>query len=259
MLLEGKVAIVTGAGSGIGRASANRFASEGASVVVADVRGKRAAGTADEIVAAGGRAIASESDISDPAQVEAMVQRAVAEFGRLDVLFNNAGVSRPGTALDTAGDDWDLMWRTNVSSLFFGAKHAIPLMAEHGGGAIVATASISGLAADANNVGYATTKAAVMGLVRALAVDHARQGIRVNCVCPGITATPPMLYALPEGPLKEAALDSPPLGRLAEPEEIAAVALWLASDQASYVTGQSIVADGGLGAESQFSRLTRMS
>ncbi|MGD9797903.1 MAG: SDR family NAD(P)-dependent oxidoreductase [Acidimicrobiia bacterium] len=258
MQLQGKVAIVTGAGSGIGRASANRFASEGAAVVVADVRGKRAAGTADEIVAAGGRAVASETDISDPAQVEAMVALAVAEFGRLDVLFNNAGVSRPGTALDTTVEDWDLMWRTNVSSLFLGARHAIPLMAGNGGGAIVATASISGLAADANNVGYATTKAAVMGLVRALAVDHARQGIRVNCVCPGITATPPMLYALPEGPLKEAALDSPPLGRLAQPEEIAAVALWLATDDASYVTGQSFVVDGGLGIESQFSRLTRM-
>jgi meso-butanediol dehydrogenase/(S,S)-butanediol dehydrogenase/diacetyl reductase len=258
MQLSGKVAIVTGAGSGIGRASANRFASEGAAVVVADVRGKRARGTADEIVAAGGRAVATETDIGDPAQVEAMVQTAVDEFGQLDVLFNNAGVSVMGTSLDLATDDWDLMWRTNVSSLFHGAKFAIPHMAERGGGVIVATASISGLAADQNQVGYCCTKAAVIGLVRALAVDHARQGIRVNAVCPGMTATPPMLYALPDGPLADAARDSSPIGRLADPAEIASVALFLASDDASYMTGQSIVADGGLGSESQFSRLLRM-
>ncbi|HEY2332287.1 MAG TPA: SDR family NAD(P)-dependent oxidoreductase [Acidimicrobiales bacterium] len=258
MQLSGKVAIVTGAGSGIGRASANLFASEGAAVVVADVRGKRANGTTEEIIAAGGRAVASETDISDPAQVEAMVETAIREFGQLDVLFNNAGVSVPGTALDLPTDGWDLMWRTNVSSLFHGAKYAVPHMAERGGGVIVATASISGLAADAGQVGYSCTKAAVIGLVRALAVDHARQGIRVNCVCPGMTATPPMLYALPDGPLADAAKDSPPVGRLAQPEEIAGVALFLAGDQASYVTGQAIVADGGLGSESQFSRLTRM-
>ena len=131
-------------------------------------------------------------------------------------------------------------------------------MAERGGGAIVATASISGLSADAGQVGYAATKAAVMGLVRALAVDHTRQGVRVNCVCPGMAATPPLLHPLGEGALNDAATDSPPAGRLAEPDEIAAVALWLASDESSYVTGQAIVADGGLGAESQFSRLTRM-
>jgi NAD(P)-dependent dehydrogenase (short-subunit alcohol dehydrogenase family) len=257
VLLQEKVAIVTGAGSGIGRASAIRFAAEGAAVVVADVRGHRAATVADEIIAGGGRAVASETDVGDEDAVAAMVQLADAELGGVDVLFANAAVSRPGTALDLAASDWDAMWRTNVSSLLFGAKHAIPRMKERGGGAIVATASISGLTADGGQVGYAATKAAVMGLVRALAVDHAGDRVRVNCVCPGMTATPPLLHALGDGSLHDRALDAPPMGRLAEPEEIAAAALWLAGDQSAYVTGQTIVVDGGLLAESQFSRLLR--
>jgi meso-butanediol dehydrogenase/(S,S)-butanediol dehydrogenase/diacetyl reductase len=256
-MLQGKVAIVTGAGSGIGRAAAVRFAAEGAAVVAADLRPKRADGTVAEILAAGGRALASETDVADETAIAAVVQLAHTELGGVDVVFSNAGVSLPGSAVELAAADWDAMWRTNVSSLLFLAKHAVPLMVRRGGGAIVATASISGLSADAGQVGYAATKAAVMGLVRALAVDHARDGVRVNCICPGMTATPPMLHALADDRLRAAALDAPPMGRLATPDEMAAVALWLASDESSYVTGQSIVVDGGLGAESQFSRLLR--
>jgi len=258
MQMDGKVAIVTGSGSGIGRAIALRLAAEGASVVVADVRAKRAQATTEQILAVGGRAMPSETDVSDAVAVADMVALAVSEFGGLDVLVSNAAITIPGSAVVLPPDGWDLMWRTNVSSLYLGARHAIPVMLQRGGGAIVATASISGLTADAGQVGYATTKAAVMGLVRALAVDHARQGIRVNCICPGMTATPPLLHALGSGPLSEAALESSPVGRLAEPEEIAAVAVWLASDESSFVTGQAIVVDGGLGIESQFSRLIRM-
>lgn len=260
MLLEGKVAIVTGAGSGIGRSSAMRFAAEGAAVVVADLRGDAARKVADLVTAEGGRAEPVETDVGDGVQVEAMIVTAVKKLGRLDVVFSNAAVSRPGTVIDLAPETWDLMWRTNVSSLFHAAKHAIPHMTEQGGGSIIATASISGLAADANAVGYATTKAAVIGLVKALAVDHARQGIRVNCLCPGVTATPPMLKALGggSGPLHDALVESQPIGRLGRPEELAAVAVWLASEEASYVTGQTIIADGGLTSESQFSRVVRM-
>jgi meso-butanediol dehydrogenase/(S,S)-butanediol dehydrogenase/diacetyl reductase len=258
MPMAGKVAIVTGGGSGIGQAIARRIAAAGVADDVADVRATRAHATTEQILAEGGRAVPSETDVGDAGAVADMIALAVGAFGGLDVLFSNAAISIPGSAVDLAAEGWDRMWRTNVSSLYLGAKHAVPIMEQRGGGAIVATASISGLTADAGQVGYATTKAAVMGLVRALAVDHARQGIRVNGVCPGMTATPPLLHALGSGALNEAALESSPVGRLAEPEEIAAVAVWLASDQSSFVTGQTIVVDGGLGVESQFSRLLRM-
>jgi len=257
LLLEDTVAIVTGAGSGIGKASALRFAVEGAGVLVVDVRADRVQHTAEEIVAAGGRAIACTVDVGHPTQVEAMVATALREFGRLGVLFHSAAVSRPGNAVDLSEDDWEITWKTNVSSLFYGAKFAVPAMAERGG-SIVATASISGLAADAGQVGYVTSKGAIISLTRALAVDHARAGIRVNCICPGPTATPPLLHVLGDGPLYEATIASQPLGRLGQPEEIAAVAVWLASDESSYITGQAIVADGGLTSETQFSRISRM-
>jgi NAD(P)-dependent dehydrogenase (short-subunit alcohol dehydrogenase family) len=249
---SGKSVIVTGAGSGIGRAAALRFAAEGAAVLVADRRAEPARDTVDAIAAAGGTAACRETDVSDSTQVEAMVHAAVEEFGRLDVLVNNAAMNRPGTALDLAADRWERIWRTNVSSVFFGAKFAIPVMTA--GGSIISTASVSGLAADAGQVAYAATKAAVINLTRALAVDHAAAGIRVNCVCPGITATPATRGLFDaDGALTTQAAAAQPLGRLAQPEEIAAVMAWLASDDASFVTGESVVVDGGLTAQTIFS------
>jgi meso-butanediol dehydrogenase/(S,S)-butanediol dehydrogenase/diacetyl reductase len=256
MLLEGKVAIVTGAGSGIGRASAARFAAEGAAVLVADVRAAKAQVSVDAILAAGGRAVAREVDVSDAGQVEAMVAAAVEQFGGLDVLFNNAGTTRPGTAVSLSAADWEVTWNTNVSAVFFAAKFAIPAMIERGGGSIISTASVSGLAADAGEVAYSASKAAVINLTRALAVDHARQGIRANCICPGATATPPMLRAFRDDPaLRETANAVQPIGRFAEPAEMASVAVWLASAESSYVTGQAIVVDGGLTAQTHFSQI----
>ncbi|MDH4145869.1 MAG: SDR family oxidoreductase [Acidimicrobiia bacterium] len=255
MLLEAKTAIVTGAGSGIGRASAIRFAAEGAAVVVADIRLARCEETVADIVAAGGRAVPVEVDVRSAAQVEAMVDAAVRHFGRLDVLFNNAGTIRPGSATRLSEDDWHLVMDTNVTSVFLGAKYAVPVMADGGGGAIVSTASVSGLAGDPAGVAYGASKAAVINLTRCLAVDHARQNIRVNCICPGAIDTPPIGRMLADPEARDRAGRAHLLGRIGQPEEIAAAAVWLCSEQAGFVTGQALVVDGGLTAQSHLSGL----
>ena len=191
MKLQDRVAIVTGSGSGIGQATAELFAREGASVIVADNREKRANTTVERIRDAGGRATASIVDVTVAADIERMVNDAVETYGRLDVLHNNAGTIRPGKAPDLDEADWDIVQNTNVKAIFLGAKYAIPQM--HDGGAIVNTASISGITADPASIAYGASKAAVINLTRCLAVDHAADKIRVNCICPGVIATPPIL------------------------------------------------------------------
>lgn len=255
MLLENKIAIVTGAGSGIGAASARRFAAEGAAVVAADIRLNKAQETADAITAAGGHATAVAVNVADADSVAAMVDATVTAYGGLDVLFNNAGTLRPGTAVDLSVEDWDLVMGVNVRSVFLGAKYAVPVMAARGGGAIVNTASISGFHGDGGAVVYAASKAAVINLTRALAVDHAHQGIRVNAVCPGSIETPPVQRMLQNPGYRELNEKAHALGRLGQPEEIAAAAVWLASDQASFVTGESILVDGGLRAMSPLGKM----
>jgi len=255
MLLKGKVAIVTGAGSGIGAASARRFAAEGAHVVVADIRLQKADEVAAEITADGGSAIGSQVDVSDNDSVEAMVATAVNAYGGLDVLFNNAGTLRPGTAVELSVADWDLVMAVNVRSVFLGAKHAVPAMMTRGGGSIVNTASVSGLHGDGGAVVYAASKAAVINLTRALSTDHAPDGIRVNAICPGTIRTPPVERMMADPAVLQLNIDAHALGRLGQPEEIAAVAAWLASDESSFVTGEAITVDGGLHARSPLGRL----
>ena len=255
MLLQNKVAIVTGAGSGIGAASAARFALEGAAVAVADVRLRKAEEVAAAIRDTGGHAIALEVDVAHADSVQAMVAATVAEYGRLDVLFNNAGTLRPGTAEELSPQDWDFVMAVNVRSVFLGAKYAVPVMRSQGGGSIVNTASISGLHGDGGSVVYAASKAAVINLTRALSTDHAPEGIRVNAICPGTIQTPPVKRMMADPVALQRNLDAHALRRLGFPEEIAAAAVWLASDESSFVTGEAIVVDGGLRAQSPLGRL----
>jgi NAD(P)-dependent dehydrogenase (short-subunit alcohol dehydrogenase family) len=250
MLLPEKVAIVTGAGSGIGRASALRFAAEGASVVAADIRGPKVDETVEMIRREGGTAVACQADVAKGADVERMVAFAVESFGGLHALFNNAGTIRPGTAVSLSEQDWDLVMAVNVRSVFLGAKYAVPVMAAGGGGTIVSTASVSGMRGDPGSVVYSASKAAVINLTRSLAVDHARQNIRVNCICPGAIDTPPVGRMLSDPAARARSERAHPLGRIGQPEEIAAAAVWLSSAESSFVTGQAIVVDGGLTAQS---------
>jgi len=249
-LLENKTAIVTGAASGIGAASARRFAAEGAAVVVADMRMAKASEVAQGIVDDGGHALAVEVNVADPDSMAAMVDTTVHQLGGLDVLFSNAGTLRPGTAVELSVDDWDLVMAVNVKSVFLGAKYAVPVMIERGGGSIINTASISGLHGDGGAVVYAASKAAVINLTRALSTDHAPSGVRVNAICPGTIATPPVQRMMEDPVVLETNLKAHALRRLGQPDEIANAAVWLASDQASFLSGEALVVDGGLRAQS---------
>jgi NAD(P)-dependent dehydrogenase (short-subunit alcohol dehydrogenase family) len=184
-----------------------------------------------------------------------MVATAVDVYGGLDVLFNNAGTLRPGTAVELSVADWDLVMAVNVRSVFLGAKYAVPAMMARGGGSIVNTASVSGLHGDGGAVVYAASKAAVINLTRALSTDHAPDGIRVNAICPGTILTPPVERMMADPDVLELNIAAHALGRLGQPEEIAAVAAWLASDESSFVTGEAITVDGGLHARSPLGRL----
>lgn len=247
--LEGKIALITGAGHGQGAAGARLFAREGAAVAVADVNAAGAELVAGEIVAEGGRAIAVAADVSDPAQVEAMVARTVGEFGGLHVLYNNAGVMFPGPVETYDVWTWNRQWSVNVTGPFLCAKYAIPHLRKQGG-VIVNTASTAGLVGEQGNVAYCATKGAVVNLTRALALDLARDGIRVNCICPGWIDTGFNDVFIEEMGGEEAvaaALDVyVPLNRQGRAEEIAEVALFLASDASSLMTGAVVPVDGGL-------------
>ena len=243
--LAGKVAIVTGGGSGIGRAVAKRFAAEGAAVAVADIAAGNAEAVAAEILADGGRAFAMGVDVSDPQQVQAMVDRAVRELGGLDVLMTAAGVLGFGSVVETEPDEWSRVIGVNLTGTYLCARSAIPRMVERGGGSIVTVSSSTG-AHDAapGTAAYIASKGGVAMLTKAISVDHARQGIRANAIAPGPTDTP-MLGGVMTPQELRAFGEAMPIGRLAQPEELAAAALFLASDEASYVTGAVFAVDGG--------------
>ncbi len=246
--LQGKTALITGGASGIGRATAILFGREGAAVVVQDLRAEGQA-TADAIVAAGGRATFVRGDVTRAADCRAAVEKAVAEYGGLHVLVNNAGIIRRASVVDTTEEEWDRVMAVNVKSVFLFSKAAIPVMARGGGGVIVNTASGWGIDGGKDAASYCASKAAVVNLTRAMAIDHAGQNIRVNCVCPGDTDTPMLreearqLGQDEKGFLARSA--QRPLGRMGRPEEIARAMLFLASDASSYVTGTALVVDGG--------------
>jgi meso-butanediol dehydrogenase/(S,S)-butanediol dehydrogenase/diacetyl reductase len=245
-----QAAVVTGGGHGIGRASALRLAQEGARVAIVDVRAPAAEETASLIRDAGGVAIAVSADVSDEQQVEASVREIVDEFGRIDLLHSNAGVIFAGTALTQSVDEWDRTFAVNVKSMFLMARAVIPIMREHDGGAIVNTGSTSGIVGEPNLVAYNSSKAAVVNLTRQLAADFSRDGIRVNCVCPGwIVHTDfnnPVLKDLSPEEIDGLIDQSVPMGRSGKADEIAAAVAFLLSDDASYVAGHALLVDGGM-------------
>lgn len=250
MRLADKVSVVTGAGSGIGRAAALLFAREGASVVVADLDREAAEATAQMIRGAGGEARAVEVEVSSAASVQRMFHETIASYGRLDVLVNNAGYGFAATVEQTEEADWDRLMAVNLKGVYLGCKYAIPLMRRQGGGVIVNTASVVAVVGIENRAAYCASKGGVAALTRAMALDHVRDGIRVNCVAPGTVETPYFrgIFARSPDPaaLRKELEARHPMGRLATPEEIASAILYLASSESSFMTGSMLVVDGGM-------------
>lgn len=249
MRLEEKVAVITGAASGVGRAAALRFAREGAAVVAADVATDGNAATVAEVHAAGGRAVAATVDVTDDADMAGLLELAEREFGRLDILFNNAGVMLAGDS-DATATDSEVIDRTldvNVKGVLLGCRHGIPALRRAGGGSIINTASfVATLGAATPQVAYTASKGAVLALTRELAVLHAREGIRVNSISPGPLKTELLMNFLDTEEKQQRRLVHVPMGRFGEAAEIADAALFLASDESSFVTGADLRVDGGI-------------
>ncbi|HEX7409578.1 MAG TPA: glucose 1-dehydrogenase [Candidatus Binatia bacterium] len=242
----GKVALITGSASGIGEATAKRFAQEGAKVVVVDINQEGMRRVVGEIQAQGGQASACAADVAEPADAEAMVRHAVDTFGRLDILHNNATSGALGIVTDMTIEAWNRTVAVNLTAPFLATKFALPVMMEQGGGVIINTSSAAGIMAEYGLSAYGAAKAAVISLTRSTAIEYARYNIRANCVCPGGVATPPTLaLAAAVDGLRERMVKAHPLGRLGKPEEIANVVLFLASDESSFVTGAAFLVDGG--------------
>ena len=246
--MKGKVALVTGAGSGIGQATALAFARCGAKVAVVDVNKEGGAETVEHITSAGGESLFIEADVAHEAQVREMVEQTVAAFGRLDYAHNNAGIDGEQAPLaEQSLENWDRVIAINLSGVFYGMKHEIPAMLANGGGAIVNTASVAGLKGFANIAPYVASKHGVAGLTKAAVADYGTSGIRFNALCPGVIATPMVAHFMEENPdLIDAVIGNTPMARTGQPNEMAEVVVWLCSDEASYVNGHMFAADGGL-------------
>ncbi len=248
--LAKKVILITGAGAGIGRASALRFAAEGGVVIAVDREAAAAEETAQQVRAAGGRAVAEVADVAEPTAVRLLFGTIGARHPRLDVLFNNAGIVLGGTVEETSLEDWERTLRVNLTSIYLCCREAVPIMKRQGGGVILNTASVAGLLGVKNRFAYSASKAGVVGLTKSIAMDYIADGIRCNCLCPGTVDTPSWRRRVAGSPDPEAALRDmiarQPMGRVGTADEIAALAAYLVSDEAAYTTGTAVFIDGGL-------------
>jgi NAD(P)-dependent dehydrogenase (short-subunit alcohol dehydrogenase family) len=257
--LEGKVALITGAAQGIGRGTAKLFAQEGAKVAVIDIDVSHGEETVAEIKAEGGEAFFRECDVSVEENIRLMVAETVSRYGKLDVLFNNAYWNKGGTVVELESSDWDLALNVMCKAVYLGCKYAIPEMIKAGGGSIITTASVHGLLAAAKGAAYETAKAAVINLMREVAVDFGHEGIRANAICPGWIVTEKGEARVRENPESvRRAEELYPAKRPGRPIDIAYGALYLASDESSFVTGTALVIDGGLTCQLQDSLIYRM-
>ncbi len=249
--LDGKVTLITGAGNGMGRAAARLFASEGARVVVADVAEDPGRVTVDSVLAEGGEAMFVPVDVTDAAQVKAMVEASVRAFGGLHVLYNNAGIfpADDASVTDTPESTWDRVLAVNLKGVFLGCRFGVPAIVDSGGGSIVNVSSLVALVGSAvPQIAYTASKGGVLSLTRELAVEYARRGVRVNALCPGPIETPLLAELLADPEWARRRLVHIPMGRPGRADEIARAALFLASDESSFMTGATLVVDGGISA-----------
>ena len=245
---EGKVALVTGGGSGIGRATSLAFANEGAKVVIDDINVQGGEETLAMVKRAGAEAVFVKADVSKAAEAEAMVQKAIETYGRLDCAYNNAGVGEPLKRVHkTSEDNWDRVMATNLKGVYLCMKYEIPHMLKQGKGAIVNTSSLAGLKGLSGQAAYVASKHGVVGLTKSAAIEYATLGIRINCICPGVINTPLIAPNMKDRPhVEKGYIDMEPIGRLGKPEEIASAVLWLCSDEASFAIGSIFSVDGGV-------------
>ena len=249
MRFEGKVALITGGGAGIGRATALQMARERGAVAIIDILAERAEKVCNEITDAGGKALAVVTDVTSDANCRQMVEKTVDEFGGLDILITCAGVGAGGAAHDTDEDYWDRVVDLDLKAVYLSSKYALTVMLAAGSGAIVHVASIGGLAGNWGGFSFTAAKGGVVNMTRNMGITYAPQNIRVNCICPGVIETPLTANWLATPGMRDRMIQCHPIGRLGQPEEVATVAAFLASDEASFVTGAVWTVDGGVMAQ----------